>query len=534
MATSGRRVQEAAQEQPRPDLRLAVSSLRKISRTVGPALLVLLVLCAPTLGQSGMTIESHFGSEFASPGQQSTFVWEVTPPVSGPDRTLVASFHPPSGSNWEFRVEPEQSVIRAGESARLFRLYLTPPTYPAPRVLQGRFEILAVASTGVEHLTANMTVTATGTNLVLAKWVNPLPAPLDGTLGTFLLDVIAWLSIAILARLLVNPFLRLITLRTKTTVDDAMVGILATPVFVVIFAIGLKQSLEVFELPAWAYNALERTTYFVLVAVAIYIIYRVWREIVLHLGRRMAAKTKSQLDDRLLPVMEKIGGVIIILGGIFYAFASFGFNLTYFAAGGVLVTTVIAFAAQDTLSNFFGGVFLLIDQPFREEDDIIIESGEVCTVKRIGLRSTHLYHQANHEMIIVPNNQLASRRVINLIKPDRRYRLKVDVGVAYSSEIPKVRRVLTEIARAHPQVLAGGAQEPSVRVVGFGDSQLNLMLSVWIGDVQQRNLVASDLREAIHSRFGLEGIEIPFPHRVVLEPTFAAGRTQAGDDAVGR
>jgi small-conductance mechanosensitive channel len=360
--------------------------------------------------------------------------------------------------------------------------------------------------------------TPTGTNFVLGQWPNPLPPPLDGHFGTFLLDVLAWLAIAAVARLLVGPVLKAVARRTKTTLDDKAIDILGTPLFVILFLVGVRSSLRAFALPVALAHALDVVASLVGITAVGYVLFRAWNEVALVYARRLAERTSSTVDNRVLPVFEKLGGVLIILLAAVYFLQALGVGFSWLLAGGAFASLVVGLAAQDTLSNFFSGLHLLLDQPFLEGDEIQLESGEVCVVRRIGLRSSHLYHARQHEMIIVPNNLLATKAVTNLMRPDRRHRQAIAVGVAYRSDPDKVKRVLTEAALAHPQVVREPGREPVVRLVDFGDSALQFELVLFIQDQSQRANVASDLRIAIVRRFAEAGIDIPFPHRVMVAP----------------
>lgn len=472
--------------------------------------LLVLALLAAALSPSVAALElrAPAGLEL-EPGDETTLAWAFSVEPGRNATLALATVELPSGSDWTATVAPPEARLAGGESTT-FLVTLRAADHPTPRRVEVTLQVLAVTDGQATTHSATTTVAAAGQNLVLGVWENPLPAPFDGPVGVFLLDILVWLTIAYLVRVLVGPLLRVATRRTRTTADDAIVSILGGPAFVILFAFGVKQSLGAFDLPEWLFTLLDRL-YVVLVAVCVvYALYRFWHEILLIYGRRVAGRTGRGVDQRLLPVLEKIGGVFIVLGGLFYAVSTFGVDLTYFAAGGVLVTTVIAFAAQDTLSNFFGGLFLLIDQPFREGDDIVLESGEACVVRRIGLRSTRLYHPGNHEMIIVPNNQLASRRVVNLVKPDRRAKVKVEVSVTSASGFAKTRAAMLEAANAHPKVLHGKDMEPTV-LFGRVGTTLDVALTVWVQDIDDRGEVASDLREAVLDRFKAHGVELPPP-----------------------
>jgi len=357
-----------------------------------------------------------------------------------------------------------------------------------------------------------------GTNLVLGAWRNPLPAPLDGHLGTFLLDVLAWLALASVVRLLVGPVFRALAKRTPSTLDDTVIDIVGTPLFLILFFAGVRISLSAFALPHGVVRALDVVGNLLSIAVVGYVFYRAWNEIALVYAHRLARNRDSALDSRILPVLERLGGVIIILFAALAFLQAVGLSFSWLLAGSAFASVVVGLAAQDTLSNFFSGLHLLLDQPFREGDEIQLDSGEVCTVRRIGLRSSHLYSSQNHEMLVVPNNELARNKVINLMRPDRKHRVWLDVGVAYSADADQVRRLMTEAALAHPQVLREKGQEPQARLLDLGPPAARYTLVFWVGDHTLRNPVSSDLRIAILRRFKENNIQMPNVAMAALPP----------------
>lgn len=390
--------------------------------------------------------------------------------------------------------------------------------------------LLAVASLSSGQ-TQDSAVEGNGTRegLVLGQWQNPLPDPLDGRFGTFLLNILAWLVLASLARLLIGPVLQVLAKRTKTTLDDKVIDILGTPLFVILLFVGIRISLRAFLLPTALGRVLDVAGTILVIIVIAYVLFRAWNEVALVYARRLAHRTHSTIDNRALPLLEKLGGVLIVLFAVVASLQAIGVGFSWLLAGGAFASIVIGLAAQDTLSNFFSGIHLLVDQPFREGDEIQLEDGPVCTVRRVGLRSTHLYNRQTHDLIIVPNNMLATQLVTNMTRPDRKQRLSVEVGVAYRSDPDKVKRLLIEAALAHPRVLREPGNEPQVRLTGFGDSALTFALVFWVADHAHRFVVPSDLRIAALRRFAEAGIEIPFPHRVVVPTTEPAAAPVSPD-----
>jgi small-conductance mechanosensitive channel len=157
----------------------------------------------------------------------------------------------------------------------------------------------------------------------------------------------------------------------------------------------------------------------------------------------------------------------------------------------------------------------MLDRPFRAGDMIELDDGTVCRVQDIGLRSTKLYWGKSHAMIIMPNKEMANRKIVNYVRPDRRFIINVKIGVSYDSDLNSVRRAMMEVVNAHPWVLKDPGFEPIWRVLDFAESAIVVMIIVWVDDVDHQWQLGSDLRERIKQRFDEEGIEIPFPRRVV-------------------
>ena len=351
------------------------------------------------------------------------------------------------------------------------------------------------------------------TDLISRHIGNPLPAPLDGALGAFLLNVVAWVVIAALVALLLNPVVKSLTRNTKTQIDDHIVRIVTVPIFVLIVAFGTLQSLLAFDLAPWVVRSLDQAWTVLLFLTLTLIVYRVWNEVIRAVAKNVTAKTTSQLDDKLYPLFENLGGFVIIFVGIWFTVRSFGVDMTLFAAGAGIGGLVIAFAAQDTLANLFAGVFIILDQPFREGDRIEIQ--EIDTwgdVVDVGLRTTRIRTRDNR-MVIVPNNVIGSNPVVNHSFPDTSYRLGVDVGIAYGSDIDRATEVLMDAVRGVEGVL----QDKRIEVLfrGFGDSSLDFHCRAWFPHFMDARRYEDKLNRAIDKALRAADIEIPFPQRVI-------------------
>ncbi len=169
----------------------------------------------------------------------------------------------------------------------------------------------------------------------------------------------------------------------------------------------------------------------------------------------------------------------------------------------------IGLALQGSLSNFAGGVLILLFKPFKV-GDVIEGQGNTGTVTKIDVLYTHLNTFDNKE-VVIPNGNLANSEVINYSSQPTR-RVEIKVGVAYSTDLNKAKTVILDLLKNDDRVHAEPA--PVVFLQNFGDNSLDLVVRAW---TDSGNLwpVYFDSMEKIKSAFDTNDIEIPFPQRVV-------------------
>lgn len=223
------------------------------------------------------------------------------------------------------------------------------------------------------------------------------------------------------------------------------------------------------------------------------------------LSVRLARKMKLTLG--MTYALKKILHYVIVTLGILLAIQCVGLNLGSLAVIFGFISVGIGFGLQNITSNFISGIILLIERPVSVDDFVSIE-GQIGRVKKISMRSTDILTLDNIS-IIVPNSKFIENSVTNWSYGDPRIRLHCPVGVAYGSDIPKVKEVLMSVAQAHKDVLA--KPEPEVRFVQFGSSSLDFDLLVWIDEPEKQFLLHSQINYAIDAAFREAGITIPFP-----------------------
>ena len=234
-----------------------------------------------------------------------------------------------------------------------------------------------------------------------------------------------------------------------------------------------------------------------------------------YLQKKIAHRTESKIDDIVFELLARFSGIIILATAIIIALDLLGVNVVPFIAGAGVAGVAIGFAAKDTLSNLIAGILLIIDRPFEVGDRIEVWSAPAGTatwgdVIDIGLRATKI-KTTDNIVIIIPNNEIMVRDIINYTTITEKIRLRINIGIAYDAEMQTAKDIILNVADSAEWV----AKEPPPVVVvrNFGDSSVDLQLRVWIDDARKRMRTISYITDRVKTAFDEQGIEIPYPKR---------------------
>lgn len=197
-------------------------------------------------------------------------------------------------------------------------------------------------------------------------------------------------------------------------------------------------------------------------------------------------------------------------------------SLSIFAGAGILAV-IVGFASQQAFSNIVSGIFIVIFKPFRVGDRVKIGTDISGIVEDITLRHTIIRNWEN-KRIIIPNSKISDHTIENPDITDPKICKWVEFGISYDSDIGKAMKILQEEAEKHKHCIDNRTEEEKkdkapkvrVRVVGFGDSSVNLRAWAWAEDAGKAFVMACDLNKSVKERFDKEGVEIPFPYRTVV------------------
>lgn len=219
---------------------------------------------------------------------------------------------------------------------------------------------------------------------------------------------------------------------------------------------------------------------------------------------------RTPLNPPLQYAIARITGYLVILFGFYVALTAVGVNLSSLAVVAGAVGVGIGFGLQNIVHNFVSGIIILAERPIALGDRIEV-AGVAGTVTKIRLRSTEVVTNDNIS-IIVPNSDFITHPVTNWSHGDPRVQIRIPLGVAYGTDVEKLRTVLLEVAAEHPKVLK--TPSPTVYFEGFGDSALLFELGVWTAEMTQSpRRFRSELNFAIERKLRVNRIEIPFPQR---------------------
>ena len=326
---------------------------------------------------------------------------------------------------------------------------------------------------------------------------------------------------SLIRRLLLPIFKRLIG-RTQTTLDDALLQIVVGPaywlliVFVIQYAIGrldFLDSLITFNLA---------NIYFV--ANFVIFFFLAWRAIstlATWYQGEISKTQRTELGKQLMPFVSRVAFILLtILGGIIL-FDYFNIEVSGLVATLGIGSLAIALAAQAALSDTISGFVIMIDRPYRIGDRIeILELDTWGDVTDIGLRSTRIRTRDNR-MAIVPNSAIAKSLVVNFSYPDDKYRLQIELGIAYGTDLELARKTMVEAVEKVDGVLKDRPVE--ALFLQFGESALMFRVRWWLDSYVDTRRMFDRVNTAIYNALNEAGIEMPNPQRDV---NFKIGKEQ--------
>lgn len=226
----------------------------------------------------------------------------------------------------------------------------------------------------------------------------------------------------------------------------------------------------------------------------------------------MSNGKKEKAHEEMLPLTKSVTNIILIIAAIFLVLDTWGVEIGGLLASVGVVGIILSFAFKDTLANIFGGIALSMDNSFSKGDLIELDDGEVGYIIEINLRSTRMKNFDDQE-ILVPNGRMANMTIKNYAHPTKTMRIKINVAVAYGSNITKFKKVVMKLLESQAVILK--YPKPTIFFLEMGDYSLNFKIAFFVKNYNNLYKVRSDMTEKIYKELKKNKIKIPFPTRTL-------------------
>ena len=252
----------------------------------------------------------------------------------------------------------------------------------------------------------------------------------------------------------------------------------------------------------------------IVIVQASYLGTRVVEEFLRWYVENIASLTRSDLDDRLIPMARRVVPITIYAIGALMALDVIGITIAPMLAGLGIAGIAVGLALQPTLSNLFSGMFMLSEGELNEGDFIELDGGPSGFVVDVSWRSTKIRDRFNN-MIMIPNSTIMESVMTNYASQSTVVTIMVPCGVSYQSDLDEVERVSLAVANDVRDALEEAVDdfEPLVRFSDFGESNIDFNVIMQASDRSGSFVVKNELIKGLHSRFREEGIEINYPVR---------------------
>ena len=296
---------------------------------------------------------------------------------------------------------------------------------------------------------------------------------------------------------------------TRGNLDGRILDRVTPPALLLINCAGLYIAIRRLPLPERLHAVASGILFIVNVAIISSIAYRIMDEALHRYGKQVAGEEMSR---QLMPLVQKLCSIFLFGTALIITMKHFSYDILSLVTALGVGSLAIGLAAKDTMANMVSGFTLMIDRPFRIGDRIQLGT-QVGDVVDIGLRSTKI-QGGDNTYLIIPNSELCNSTLINQAFPDSRGKGRVNIGIAYGSDVAKAKALLVSTAAATPGVLSEPA--PEAYFTSFGDSALSLALFFWTDHYTDLFAVTDRINCAICTSFQDNGINIPYPTRTVL------------------
>jgi MscS family membrane protein len=306
---------------------------------------------------------------------------------------------------------------------------------------------------------------------------------------------------------LFNKIAKAISAKSKTKLDDIFIDMVEEPLSFIVVLAGLWYALNRLNFTEGGREFIGHATQFVVILTISWMLTRLFDALYQQYLVPLAEKSKTDLDDQVLPIVRRGTKLAVWVIGTIVALNNAGYDVGAALAGLGIGGLALAMAGKDTVANMFGGLTIFMDKPFKLNDRVKV-AGFDGTITDIGLRSTRLT-TLEGRVVTIPNAQFSESCVENVSDEPAR-KVVMTLGLTYDMSPGQMRdamSILDEVAKSNP----GVQEEHRVAFSGFGDFSMNILFIYWI----EKDADILDTQTAVNleilDRFNAKGLDMAFP-----------------------
>jgi MscS family membrane protein len=310
---------------------------------------------------------------------------------------------------------------------------------------------------------------------------------------------------------IIGKYIKRITEKTASKLDDLLIAKLEEPVVYAIGILGFYWGFHRLHFGEGVDKFFEHVFTIVFTLNVTWLIVRTVDAIVEEYVMPFVERSESDLDDQLMPLLRKVFKLILWCMGIIIGLNNAGFDVAALIAGLGIGGLALALAAQDTVKNIFGGIMVYLDKPFKIGDRIVI-SGHEGFVEEIGIRSTRI-RTLEGRQITIPNAQFSESPIENVSREPAR-KVVVNLGLTYQTSPEKMEKamaILEEIASNNESV----GEEVMVSFNSWGASALGISFVYFIQPGKDILITQTEVNLEILKRFNAEGLDFAYPTQTI-------------------
>jgi small-conductance mechanosensitive channel len=332
----------------------------------------------------------------------------------------------------------------------------------------------------------------------------PLVDWIDLGISVLIIVIGYWVGIPLLARLL-SWFVK----RTNLKFDDSFLAHILPDLKMLIILFFMRFAVLRLNFLSDEFRTFLDDVFFILGLLVITVI----AVRLINFGTRWYENELLSDEDRsrmrpVITALNRFGLFIVFVLAASIGMSHFGINIGALSLTLIVVVVVISFGARNIIGDVISGFIILADQPIRVHDGVLITEMDTWgDVLEIGTLSTRILTVDNREEI-VPNSKILASKVVNYTYPDPHYRMQVDIGIAFGSDLVKARQVITDALKKVDHIVPEKMTE--VLFIGFGDTNRKIRVRWWIDDYHQQWVVLNEVCTVIESALAGASIDMPF------------------------